>query len=45
MTIAPTIANNNINKDIINHKDILVYNILPITTISMFSDRNPSHVL
>jgi len=43
--MAPTMANSNINKDNINHNDMLVYNILPITTISIFSDKNPSHVL
>ena len=43
--MAPTIANNSINKDIINHKDILVYNILPIAVISIFSIIKPSHEL
>jgi hypothetical protein len=43
--MAPTIANNKINNDIISHINRLVYIILPIAIISVFSINEPSHVL
>ena len=41
--IAPTIANNNIKEEIINHIEKLVYNIFPILIISWVSLIEPSH--
>lgn len=43
--IAPTIANNKINNDIISHMNKFVYIMLPMAIISVLSINEPSQVL